>query len=133
MPIVSFDFDNTLSRLDVQQYAKELIARGVEVYVLTSRYDELHKHRYKHNPTLEDLYKVTDGVGIPRNRIRFQIMRDKSEYLYGTNVLWHLDDDWLEVNQINKETKVKGISFIGGKWKDQCEELLAAHSNQHSI
>ena len=122
--IVTFDFDSTLSRPDVQEYARQLIKRGIEVYVLTSRFDELHKHKYPSNPTLDDLYKVTDKLGITRDRIRFQCMRNKSEYLEGTNVIWHLDDDWVELNYINKETDVKGISCIGGGWKQKCEKLL---------
>lgn len=55
---VSFDFDSTLDKPYVQDYAQSLINRGIDVYVITSRYDELHKHRYLHNPTNEDLYKV---------------------------------------------------------------------------
>lgn len=122
--IVTFDFDCTLSRKDVQDYAISLIKKGVDVYVLTSRYDELHKHRYKLNPTNEDLYKVTDRLGIERAKIRFQCMRPKAEYLFGTNVIWHLDDDYIEVNEINRETNAIGISVIGSGWKHKCNKLL---------
>lgn len=34
---VSFDFDDTLSKPKVQEYAKELINRGIEVYIVTAR------------------------------------------------------------------------------------------------
>lgn len=34
---VSFDFDGTLEPPIVQQYAKELIEKGIEVWVVTSR------------------------------------------------------------------------------------------------
>ena len=54
--IVTFDFDGTLSRADVQEYALELISKGVDVWVVTSRYDELQKHRYQINPTNDDLW-----------------------------------------------------------------------------
>ena len=47
--LVTFDFDGTLSRNDVQEYALELMSKGVDVWVVTSRYDELHKHRYQIN------------------------------------------------------------------------------------
>lgn len=62
--IVTFDFDSTLSRQDVQDYATSLIKKGFDVWVLTSRYDELHKHRYRHNPTNEDLYYIMDYENI---------------------------------------------------------------------
>ena len=40
MKKVSFDFDGTLSRLDVQKYAKSLIEQGFEVWIVTSRLHE---------------------------------------------------------------------------------------------
>lgn len=121
--IVTFDFDSTLSRQDVQDYAKELIERGFDVWVLTSRYDEIHKHRFVHNPTNEDLYKITDKLGIPRWKIRFTCMKNKSEYLFGTNVIWHLDDDFVELNNINKETDTVGISVLSNGYKHKCNKL----------
>lgn len=122
--IVTFDFDSTLSRQDVQDYATSLIKKGFDVWVLTSRYDELHKHRYCHNPTNEDLYQVTDKLDIPRWKIKFTCMREKSEYLFGSNVLWHLDDDFVELNSINKETNTIGISVVASSYKSKCNKLL---------
>ena len=122
--IITFDFDSTLSRQDVQDYAHSLIRKGFDVWVLTSRYDELHKHRYAHNPTNEDLYKVTDKLNIPRWKIKFTCMRDKAEYLFGSNVLWHLDDDYVELNNINRETKTIGISVVASSYKAKCNKLL---------
>lgn len=37
MKSVSIDFDGTLSRVTIQDYAKSLIKRGIDVYVTTSR------------------------------------------------------------------------------------------------
>lgn len=122
--IVTFDFDSTLSHKIVQDFAKSLMLKGFDVWVLTSRYDELHKHKYRHNPTNEDLYKVTDRLGIERNKIRFQCMRPKAEYLFGTNVIWHLDDDYVEVNEINSQTQTKGIDVTLKGWKKECKSIL---------
>jgi len=122
--IVSFDFDNTLSRLDVQDYAKELIDRGFDVYIVTSRYDELHKHKYNKNPSNDDLYLVSDKLGIPKHKIRFTCMEDKASYLSGTQVVWHLDDDHVELNLINKNTSVRGISVNSSSYKAKCNKLL---------
>ena len=122
--IVTFDFDSTLSTILVQDFAKSLISKGIEVYVLTSRYDELTKHNYLLNPRNEDLYKVIDRIGIDRTKIRFQCMRPKAEYLFNTKVIWHLDDDGVEVEEINSQTNTKGIDVTLKGWKKQCLELL---------
>lgn len=123
--IVTFDFDQTLSRKDVQEYCKHLLEQGLaEIYVVTSRYDELHKHRYPANPKNDDLYEVTDALGIPRERIRFTCMEKKWTYLKETNVLWHLDDWNVELDEINKHTNTTGISVLGSNWKQKCERLM---------
>jgi hypothetical protein len=122
--IVTFDFDNTLSRKDVQDYARSLLSKGIEVWILTSRYDDLHRHKYLHKGTNDDLYSVAYELGIPKEKIRFTCMHNKSEYLHGTNVIWHLDDDYIELNAINRETSVKGISVIGFSYKQKCNKLL---------
>lgn len=123
-PIVTFDFDHTLSRKDVQEYVAEIMEKGVDVYVLTSRYDELHKHKYPQNPNNHDLYLITTLLGIPRFKIRFTCMRDKSEYLKGTNVLLHLDDDSLELKRIQKETNTKAIQVNSSNWKQKCNKII---------
>lgn len=123
--IVSFDFDSTLSRKDVQEYAKQLIERGIDVWVVTSRYDELHKHRYPHNPTNDDLWEVVDELNIPRWKVRFTCMESKSLYLLYTDVIWHLDDDSVELAEIryNKCTTV-AISVKSSSWKQKCERYI---------
>jgi hypothetical protein len=123
MKKVSFDFDGTLSRKDVQDYAKSLIKKGIDVWVTTSRYDEENKHKYPINPTNEDMYKVTDSLGIPREKIIFCNMQDKVDIM-PNDFVWHLDDDWYELNCINKRSKIKGISVFGNsKWKIKCDKL----------
>lgn len=122
---VCFDFDHTLSKEHVQEYAVELISRGVDVWVLTSRYDELHKHLYTFNPTNEDLYTVVDKIGIPRHKVMFTNMNWKAEYLAGTHVTWLLDDNPEELIQIrNSKIKTVGIQVNSGSWKNKCERLL---------
>lgn len=122
--IVTFDFDNTLSRKDVQDYARSLLSKGIEVWVVTSRYDDLHRDKYLHKGTNDDIYSVIDELGIPRERIRFTCMHNKYNYLDGTNVIWHLDDDYIELNMINRFTSTKGISVISSNYKQKCDKLL---------
>lgn len=123
--IVSFDFDGTLQRGDVQQYAKDLIDKGIEVWVVTSRYDELHMHMYPYNATLDDLWAVVDELGIPRHHVRFTCMESKALYLLLSKVIWHLDDDVIEIADFihfNCETKAINIDYVN--WAEECNSLL---------
>lgn len=125
---VSFDFDGTLEFHHVQEYASELIKRGIEVWVVTTRWDENHKHKYPKNTTLDDLWEVVDRLGIPRHRVRFTCMEWKATYLKGTNFVWHLDDNDEEFS-VAKRTEgctVPMIDAIGNTWKQKCERLLKA-------
>ena len=124
MKSVSFDFDSTLSRKDVQDYAAHLIKEGHDVWITTSRFDEENKHRYPLNPTNEDMYEIADALGIPREKIVFTNRELKSGF-FAEDFVWHLDDDWIELNFINRETDVVGISVVGGNsWKKKCNKLL---------
>ena len=118
----SFDFDQTLDRPIVQQYARELINRGIDVWVCTARFSDKRAPSPDWN---KDLYEVTDSLGIPRNKIIFVEMADKYKFLENQGFIWHLDDDWVELNMLNKFTNVKGISSFGNpKWKFKCDKLL---------
>lgn len=123
--IVTFDYDHTISnRLEVQEYCKELIGRGLDVWIVTARYDDLQKHRYPTNPTNECLYKILDEIGLPKHKVRFMCMESKHTYLEHTYVLWHLDDDTIELENINMYCKTIGIDVTKPNWKDECEKLL---------
>jgi len=128
---VSFDFDGTLSRESVQDYAAELIARGIEVWITTSRYsddDYATSHfvdaQYK-ELTNKDLYEVSDRLGILREHIHFTGYNEKWPWLKTQDFIWHLDDDWNENRQILNKTKIKAISAFGTpNWKGKCERIL---------
>ena len=122
MKKVSFDFDGTLSRPIVQAYAKELISKGVEVWVCTSRFDNLHAPNINWN---DDLFKVIHEVGINRKNLIFTNYIDKWEVLKDFDFIWHLDDDWIELKLINKHTNIKALSVFGNSvWKNKCNRFL---------
>jgi len=122
MVSVSFDFDSTLSRVTIQDYAQSLIKRGIDVYVTTSRVEPDKAPNKNWN---DDLFKVTDKLGISRNKITFTNYVDKWEVIGDRDFIWHLDDDWIELNLLNRNTKIVGISCFGSKnWKQKCEKLL---------
>ena len=121
---VSFDFDGTLSRQEVQDYAKSLINKGINVFIVTARFNELRKGVYKQNPTNDDLWEVCKKVGIPERNVIFCNMEDKSFYLMDSEVKFHLDDCWVTIKEINENTKVPAIDVMQPKWKEQCNEIL---------
>ena len=122
---VSFDFDGTLEFQHVQDYAKELIDKGVEVWVVTTRWDENHKHKYPDNATLDDLWEVVDRLGIPRHQVRFTCMQWKHTYLKGTNFKWHLDDNDAEFKYAKlNDCEVPMVWVEMNGWQDKCDQLL---------
>lgn len=127
MKKVSFDFDGTLSRMDVQTYAYSLLDKGYEVWIVTSRLHEKNADNLQWN---DDLYEVAEELGIPKSQIHFMnysiFMDYKSHFLKDKNFVWHLDDDWTESNSVNRECKnTKGISVFGNStWKIKCNRLL---------
>ncbi len=120
---VSFDFDSTLDRTSVQEYALELTSRGLEVWIVTSRLSDRDV-----DPAWNyDLYMVADCCKIPYSNIKFTPNADKVQFFNDKDFIWHLDDDWIELNLINKsrKCKTKGISVFGNSvWKNKCEKLL---------
>lgn len=134
MKKVSFDWDSTLDRIPVQKFAKELIDDGYEVWILTSRYDNEHlvtvynmDEKYA-DMTNEDLFECASILGIPEERIIFTNLVDKYHFLKDKDFLFHLDDDWVENNRINKHTKCVGISSINPNWKQKCLRVLNKNS-----
>jgi len=126
---VSFDFDSTLSIDIVEQYAKELIEQGHEIWIVTSRFKYFDKSRNKVNNS--DLYEVADRIGIKEDHIHFCEMENKSEFLKDKEFLWHLDDDAIELSFIRTDTTVFPIwRYQGINWKQQCQDLLRILTNK---
>lgn len=118
---VSFDFDSTLSRKKIQDYAAELIRRGFELWICTSRCDVENAPNKEWN---DDLFEVADILGIKREHIIFTNYANKSEFLTD-DFIFHLDDDWIELSFIKTDTKVTGISCFGNKnWKKDCNNSI---------
>ena len=130
--MVSFDFDDTLSRESVQKFAKELIDKDIDVMIVTSRYknpkdypvgycnfelgDDLH----------DDLYGVAKELGI--TKIHFTNFEDKYKTLEVLNkekeIVFHLDDARFENELINEKTKIKAVNSLRQNWKSDCIKIL---------
>ena len=96
---VSFDFDSTLSRKVIQDYAKELINDKVEVWICTSRpSDEKALELWKSIGYNEDIFKVAKELKIPKDKIIFTNYHNKIDFLRDKGFIWHLDDDAIELS-----------------------------------
>lgn len=128
---VSFDFDGTLSRSDVQQFAKELISKGYEVWIVTSRASNedaeicnppVKDRIFKAN---EELFKVAGDVGIKREHIIFTNFEWKVGYLENNNFIFHLDDDTDELMVIMENgDSCKPVNVEHFEWRESCEDIL---------
>lgn len=121
---ISFDFDETLDRDDVQEFAKELILAGHELHIVTSRSNSEGLIWKGWN---NDLFKVIDSLKIPRENIHFVNFEDK--YLFfqrNPGFVFHLDDSWMEVDFINKYKPTTGVNVTRQGWKEECQKLINA-------
>lgn len=135
---VSFDFDSTLSLPHVQDFATSLINQDYDVWVITSRLPDGSDPQYKQHGMWvpidnSDLFEVTDRLGIKREHIIFTSHQLKSEVINerGLDFIFHLDDDWVELNHINRETSTIGVSCFGTSgWKQKCKKILKNITNK---
>lgn len=135
MQKISFDFDSTLSRKVVQDFAIKLIGLGCEVWIVTSRFDDAPENITEEHPSWmkafkvaginNDVREVADSLNIPRERIVYTNMDLKAEYFKGKDFVMHLDDDWVELNHINMHTETIGISvFANNNWAKKAMKVL---------
>ena len=130
---VSFDFDSTLSRKDVQRFAKELVKAGHEVWIVTSRIsNEQAQLEYSSNYTKDRIYKsnkklfrVADNVGIKREHIIFCNFTVKIDSIAGQGFVFHLDDDSDELMEIfSSKDPCKPINVEHSEWEIDCRKLI---------
>jgi hypothetical protein len=123
---ISFDFDSTLTRKSVQKVAKELIARGDEVHIVTSRFEDTSRYadpRWSNDN--RDLFRIAKHLGIKRENIHFMNMQDKSIFfLENSDFVVHLDDYEYEYEHLNTETEVSCVLCDNGQeWQKLFREI----------
>lgn len=102
---ISFDFDSTLSTKRVQDLAAKFISLGADVYVTTSRPSSVKKGMAINN---NDLFDVTNALGICKSKVRFTHYKDKYTFLKDFDL--HFDDDDYEIQLINQHpSKCYGV------------------------
>jgi len=119
---VSFDFDSTLSKNNIQDYAKSLIEKGIEVHIVTDRFEDTTKCAY----TNDYLFEVVKKLGIDKKNIHFLNMVDKYKFfLDNPDFIWHLDDDDISIELITDETKIMCVfNDKSVEWEDICNSIL---------
>jgi len=128
---ISVDFDGTLSEIDVQMYIKSLINLGVEVWIVTARYDHESKYsakmiedwgiknlRFEH----DELFRIADELGIARDHIIFMNMNPKKHFFIDNrDFVFHLDDDSVELITIKY---VPTVDVKRSNWIKKCNKKL---------
>ena len=122
MKKVSFDFDGTLTRTLIKDYAKSLIDLGNEVWIVTSRFG----FGKEPTPTWNDaVFKLALEIGIQKEHIHFCCMDNKANFLNGKDFVFHLDDDVIELSFIKTDSDVIPISCYHNKnWIKECNNAL---------
>jgi hypothetical protein len=123
---VSFDFDGTLDKKNVQLFATKLVEDGFDVWIVTSRtntQDALKRGWTWIKKQNEELYRVADECGI--TNIKFTDHVDKIEFLKDKDFIFHLDDDEYELMAIFESgDKCKAININYFDWENACLQLL---------
>jgi hypothetical protein len=126
---VSFDFDGTLSRHDVQDYATKLVEDGHEVWIVTSRVNTenaLAKGWHWVKRQNQELYDVAGKCGIKVENIFFTEHTDKIVFIKDKGFLFHLDDDIDElVAIVESKDKCSPLNVNHFSWRENCEELFS--------
>ena len=115
---ISFDFDGTLSEGVVIDYARELILDpDIEVHIVTARMEEDYN---------DDLFGLAEDIGILEKNIHFTNFEYKADRFFkeNTDYLWHLDDNFFEIEWINVYTPVVCINVKSAYWQNHCNKLL---------
>ena len=130
---ISFDFDGCLSKPKVQKYAKELVNKGIDVHIVTRRYENTAMYTKRdiinfgilnlideHN----DLFRIAEEVGIKKENIHFMNMANKELFfIENSDFIWHLDDVHKEIEEINASTNTIGIS-VYCNYRNKCNKLI---------
>ena len=120
---VSFDFDGTLSRVDVQEFAKELVADGHEVWIVSSRSDMEIRMNGEVIQRNVEVYNIAKECGI--NNVYFTNLGSKIYLLENKGFSFHLDDDDVELMDILESKDVcMPIDVNCKEWKEICKTSI---------
>jgi hypothetical protein len=131
---VSFDYDGTLTRDEVKQYAIELLQRGISIDIHSRRSDD------DHFPTQHDdiLHFGGSLMKYSRNQAMVEVYlcgMDKVRKINESKAIWHLDDEAWEIDMINRKSNygTVGIHYrVGDDFRSICELFLQQKPQGHA-
>ena len=123
---ISIDYDNCLSQPKVQELAKQLIAQGHEIFILTSRFDSIRRLKFPDLASNEDLYKIAEEVGIKPYRIAFTNQQKKWIWLLETGIKLHIDDDLTVIRDLSHYQLVEGFDCNEADLEEKVFEFIGA-------
>lgn len=117
---VSFDFDGTLHIPEVLNYAKSLVEKGYEVWIVTQRTPDNELIAWN-----GDLFETAKEIGITEDHIKFVPDHNKYVFLKGKGFLWHLDDYREEIDLINEHCKDCFGIWVNDDWENLCNGAIS--------
>ena len=121
---VSFDFDSTLDRSDVQDLARKLVQLGHQVWIVTSRFSDseiLERNWHHLKSQNQKVFRIAQECGISKDHIHFTNMQSKSVFLKGKGFRFHLDDDSIELLDIlESKDECLAVNVEQSDWLQTC-------------
>ena len=96
---ISFDFDGTLTRKDVQEIARKYVDAGYDVWITTLRPDD--------DVLNAELLRIAKALNIPKSKHQFTNGLFKWPWL--NTFYMHYDDDEFEISLIEERTNCIGM------------------------
>jgi hypothetical protein len=123
---VSFDWDGSLERESVKEYARELIDRDIEVYIVTSRYNNTKALEYYGTSVNDEIFNTAEELGIPIKNIIFTNMEWKYTYFKNNlDYLFHIDDSSQELAFIYRFAKpIAALSCVMDSYRRKGNKLI---------
>lgn len=116
MGTISFDFDDTLSHVEIQEMAYTLKKKGYTIVICTARFDDA-----EHKVLNTDLFLVVHNLGLTENDVIFCGGEPKHNFLNDIDdLIFHIDDNYKEVVNINLHCEEAiGLHILQDEWPQQ--------------
>lgn len=147
---ISFDFDGTLTRPKIQEYAVKCKSMGFDVHILTARHDDINGPEYlglgtfQHNHIIYNndvVFETAEKLKIPITNIHFNPGGYTSsgqyknhffekEYAKHREYLFHIDDDLETIRALShgmynkKHTTIPVSCYNTAPWLSKCQQIL---------